>query len=198
MQKRIILVFFAIVLLPTLLFSADIRHSINDQAKIDDPYLDLKSFAYKIAEKQKWSLIISNDVYVLNNKVEGSTIKEILDNYCKDSEYGWHFEKNCLYIAKKAALSTYFKQLPVLEKKLPKGNPATYSGYFKNMDFSMLCTSLSSISGTNIHLANNLDANIMMRVNGMPWKRVLLAIVLLNKYRMSITDYSMLITPAES
>ncbi len=191
MIKKILLVFFVLMVIPSVLQSA----SMNDSIKVKDRFMDLKNFAYYVAEKNKWSLIVGNDISVPIKEVNGDTIKDILDNYCKNSEIGWHFEKNCLYIGDNKALNTYFSHLKTLEKSLPNGNNATYSGYFRNMDFSMLCSSLSSISGTKIRLANNLDANIMMRVNGMPWKRVLLAVVMLNKYKMNVTDFSMLITP---
>ena len=199
MLKKIFLLFVTLFLFPVVANASLQSHSIDDPIKIKDPYMDLKSFAYYVAEKQKWSLIICNDAYVPVKKINGDTIKDILENYCKNSEIGWHFENNCLYIAKNNALNAYFKQLPFFETRLPDGNKsATYTGCFKNVDFSVLCNTLSSISGTKIRLTNNLDANIMMRVNGMPWKRVLLAVVLLNKYNINISDFSMIISPAKS
>lgn len=175
---------------------ADSVKSINDPIKVKDKYFDLKSFAFLVAEKQGWSLIISNDVSVPKKDVEGNTIKEILDNFCKNSEFGWKFVNGCLYIANKRELTSFFIQLPMLEMTLPDGNKeAKYSGSFKSMDFSMLCLFLSNISGTQINVANGFDASIMMRVKSMPWKHVLLAIVHLNRYRINVSDYSMLISP---
>ena len=196
MLRKILLILATIVILPNVLFASDIYRSINDHIKVSDRYMDLKSFAYFVTEKQRWSLIISNDVCVPNKEVIGDTPKEILDNYCKNSEFGWRFVKDCLYIANERELSTFFSKLSILEMRLPDGNKnATYSGYFKNIDLSMLCSFLSSISGNQIRVANGLESNIMMRVNGMPWKHVLLAVVYLNRYKLDISDYSVLILP---
>ncbi len=196
MLRKILLILATIVILPNVLFASDIYRSINDHIKVSDRYMDLKSFAYFVTEKQRWSLIISNDVCVPNKEVIGDTPKEILDNYCKNSEFGWRFVNDCLYIANERELSTFFSKLSILEMRLPDGNKnATYSGYFKNIDLSMLCSFLSSISGNQIRVANGLESNIMMRVNGMPWKHVLLAVVYLNRYKLDISDYSVLILP---
>ncbi len=195
---RKILVFLAIILIisPALANASEVYRSINDNIKIKDPYMDLKSFSYYVAETQRWSLIISNDTSVTRKKIEGRSIKEMLDNYCKDSEFGWRFVKDCLYIANERELSSFFKQLPALEMQLPEGvKEATYSGYFRNIELSMLCVLLSSVSNVKITVANGFDTNVMMRVNGMNWKNVLLAVVHLNRYKLNISDFSIVISP---
>lgn len=195
LKKSFIFIALFLLLPISFAFSDGIR-TINDRISVDDKYMDLKSFSYYVAEKQGWSLIISNDVSVPKKDVEGNTIKEILDNFCKGSEFNWRFINDCLYVANDRELKTFFIQLPILEMTLPDGNKdAKYSGSFKSMDFSMLCVFLSKISGTQINVANGFDTSIMMRVKSMPWKHVLLAIVHLNRYRLNVSDYSMLISP---
>ena len=196
MLRRFIICLAILMILPADLFAGEIFRSVNDSIKVNNRFMDLKTFAYHVTEKQRWSLIISNDVSVPEKEVKGNTIKEILDNFCLGSEFGWRFVKDCLYIANERELSTFFKQLPVLEMRLPSGNKeATYSGYFKNIDLSMLCLFLSSVSGTQISVTSGFDANIMMRVDGMPWKQVLLAVVYLNRYKLIISDFSIIISP---
>lgn len=196
MLRKIIIVLAVLIVLPATLQAGEIYRSINDIIKVPEHYMDLKTFAYYATEKQRWSLIISNDVSVPKKEIVGDTVKEILDNYCKDSEFGWRFYKECIYIANERELSTFFAQLPALERQLPDGiKTATYSGYFKSVELSMLCLFLSSISGTQIRVVNGFDTCIMMRVNEMPWKHVLLAVVYLNRYKLNISDYSILIMP---
>ena len=196
MLRKIIFALAFILIIPVTLCAGEIYRSINDIIRIPDRHMDLKTFAYFVTEKQRWSLIISNDVSVPKKEIVWDTIKEMLDNMCKDSEFGWRFVKDCLYIANERELSTFFAQLPYLELRIPDGNKdATYSGYFKNVDLSMLCLFLSSISGVQIRVVNGFDANIMMRVNEMPWKQVLLSVVYLNRYKLDISDFSMLIMP---
>ena len=196
MLRKILITLAFIIISPVLLKAGEIYRSINDVIKVPDHYMDLKTFAYFVTEKQRWSLIISNDVCVPKKEIVGDTVKEILDNFCKESEFGWRFYKECIYVANERELTTFFSQLPALEMQLPEGiKTATYSGYFKNVELSMLCLFLSSISGTQIRVVNGFDANIMMRVNEMPWKHVLLAVVYLNRYKLNISDYSILIMP---
>ena len=196
MLRKLFITLAIFMILPVLLNAGEIYRSINDPVKIPDRYMDIKLFAYHIAEKQRWSLIISNDITVYKKEIKGDTIKEVLDNFCKDSDFSWRFVNDCLYIANERELSTFFKQLPILEMRLPDGDKeATYSGYFKNVDLSTLCLFLSSVSGTQISVVNGFDANIMMRVNEMPWKKVLLAVVYLNRYKLNISDFSMIISP---
>lgn len=196
MLRKVLIALAFIIILPAFLQAGEIYRSINDLVHIKDHYMDLKTFAYYVTEKQRWSLIISNDVSVPRKEIVGDTVKEILDNFCKESEFGWRFYKDCIYVANERELATFFAQLPALEKQLPDGNKlATYSGYFKSVELSMLCLFLSSISGTQIRVVNGFDTCIMMRVNEMPWKHVLLAVVYLNRYKLNVSDYSILIMP---
>ena len=196
MLRKIILTLAFIIISPVFLKAGEIYRSINDVIKVPDHYMDLKTFSYFVTGKQRWSLIISNDVCVPKKEIVGDTVKEIMDNFCKESEFGWRFYKECIYVANERELTTFFSQLPVLEMQLPEGiKGATYSGYFKNVELSMLCLLLSSVSGTQIRVVNGFDANVMMRVNEMPWKHVLLAVVYLNRYKLNISDYSILIMP---
>lgn len=200
MLRKLILSLIMILVFSANLNAGEIYRNINDRINLKQRYMDLKSFAYYVTEKQRWNLIISSDVSVPQKELVGNTIKEILDNFCKDSEFGWRFVGGCLYIANERELKTFFQQLPILETRLPDGNHmnAVYSGYFKSMDLSMLCIFLSSLSGTQIRVANGFEPSIMMRVSEMPWKRVLLAIVHLNRYKLTISDYSVLISPESS
>ncbi len=200
MLRKILLSLVMILVFSANLNAGEIYRSINDRVNLKQRYMDLKSFAYLITEKQRWSLIISSDVSVPQKELVGNTIKEVLDNYCKNSEFGWRFVGGCLYVANDRELTTFFQQLPILETRLPDYNHtnAVYSGYFKSIDLSMLCMFLSSLSGTQIRVANGFEPSIMMRVSEMPWKRVLLAIVHLNRFKLTISDYSVLISPEKS
>ena len=50
------------MILPANLFAGEIFRSVNDSIKVNNRFMDLKTFAYHVTEKQRWSLIISNDV----------------------------------------------------------------------------------------------------------------------------------------
>ena len=121
---------------------------------------------------------------------------ERLKNMVTDQSSYISFYKDCIYVANERELVAFFNQFPILEKRLPDGiKDATYSGYFKSVELSMLCLFLSAVSGTQIRVVNGFDSCIMMRVNEMPWKQVLLAVVFLNRYKLDISDYSILIMP---
>lgn len=197
MFRKGLYVLFLFLAFSSCLDAGVIRRSINDKVSFSQRYMDLKSFAYLVTEKQRWGLIVSSDVSVPEKEIIGSTIREILDNYCKNSEFGWKFVDDCLYVANKRELATFFKQLPVLETSLPDGinKNAVYSGNFESIDFSLLCLFLSSVSGAQIRVASICEPSVMMRVNKMPWKRVLLSIVHFNRYRLTISDFSIFISP---
>lgn len=195
--RKLLLSLILVVVVSSQLDAGIINRSVNDKIHLSQRYMDLKSFAYIVTDKQRWDLIISSDISVPEKEIVGNTIKEILDNFCKNSEFGWRLLDNCLYIANKRELQTFFKQLPILETRLPDGinKNAVYSGYFESVDLSLLCLFLSSVSGTEIRVANGFEPSVMMRVNEMPWKKVLLAIVHFNRYKLTISDFSVLISP---
>ena len=85
MLRKLFITLAIFMILPVLLNAGEIYRTINDPVKIPDRYMDIKLFAYHIAEKQRWSLIISNDVSVPKKEIVGDTVKEILDNFCKET-----------------------------------------------------------------------------------------------------------------
>lgn len=163
---------------------------------VGERFLDIRSFAFKIASRNGWSLIISNDVTSPQKEVRGDTIEEALSNYFTNTPFGWRFFEDCLYIANERELNKFFSQLPELEMGLPKGKSgAFFSGIFQRVELSLLCELLKAISGVEIRTASGFEGNIMMRVRNMNWQRVLLAVSFLNRFQVDKTDFSVIISP---
>lgn len=163
---------------------------------VGERFLDIRSFAFKIASRNGWSLIISNDVNSPQKEVQGETIEEAFGNYFKNTPFGWRFFEDCLYIANERELNKFFSQLPELEMGLPKGKAgAFFSGIFQQVELSLLCELLKAISGVEIRTTNGFEGNIMMRVRNMNWQRVLLAVSFLNRFHVDKTDFSVTISP---
>lgn len=163
---------------------------------VGERFLDVRSFAFKVATLHSWSLIISNDVTSPLKEVKGDTIEEALSNYFKTTPFGWRYFENCLYIANDRELDKFFSLLPELEMSLPKGKQgAFFSGVFPRIELSLLCKFLKSISGVEIRTASSLESNIMMRARNMNWQRVLLSVSFLNRFQIDKTDFSVIISP---
>ena len=163
---------------------------------VGERFLDVRSFAFKIATRNGWSLIISNDVNSPQKEVSGATVEEAFSNYFKNTSFGWRFFEGCLYIANERELNKFFSQLPELEMTLPPGKTgAFFSGIFQQIELSMLCDLLKAVSGVEIRTANGFEGNVMMRARNMNWQRILLAISLLNRFQVDKTDFSVIISP---
>lgn len=163
---------------------------------VGERFLDVRSYAFKIAAKNGWSLIISNDVTSPLKEVKGGTVEEALSNYFKQTPFSWKLFENCLYIANERELNKFFSSLPELEMSLPRGKPGVFfSGIFKRVELSLLCQLLRAISGVEIRTVSGFEGNIMMRARNMGWQRVLLGVVFLNRYQLNKTDFSVIISP---
>ncbi|MDD3146083.1 MAG: hypothetical protein PHD82_02165 [Candidatus Riflebacteria bacterium] len=187
-----VLVFLSIFLQVSLFVYADFSSSPD----VGERFLDIRSFAFKIASQHGWSLIISNDVTSPLKEVKGETIEEALSNYFKNTPFGWRYFENCLYVANERELNRFFSLLPELEMSLPKGKDgAFFNGIFKRIELSVLCQLLKAISGVEIRTASGLESNIMMRARNMNWQRVLLSVSFLNRFQVDKTDFSVIISP---
>ena len=187
------LVVFSFFLQLAAFASADFSASPD----VGERFLDVRSFAFKIASRHGWSLIISNDVTSPLKEVKGGTIEEALSNYFKNTPFGWRYFENCLYVANERELNKFFSMLPELEMGLPKGKSgAFFNGIFQRIELSLLCQLLKSISGVEIRTSSGLESNIMMRARNMNWQRVLLSVSFLNGFQVDKTDFSVILSPA--
>lgn len=163
---------------------------------VGERFLDVKSFAFKIAAKNGWSLIISNEVNSACKEVKGTTVEEAFAHYFKDTPFGWRYFEDCLYIANERELKQFFQKLPELETALPKGkSKAFFSGIFQRVELSLLCQLLKAISGVEIRTVDGFEGNVMMRARNMGWQRVLLSVAFLNRLKIDKTDFSVILSP---
>lgn len=193
------------VLFCTLLFSpvcAEIlsaKAGFSASSQVGERFLDVHSYLFKVADKNGWSLIVSSEVNSSIKEVIGETVEEALKNYLGDTRFSWRFFENCLYVANKADLDQFFSNLPELEMTLPRGHAKTsFSGHFYRIELDMLCSILRNISRVEIRPANGLQQSVMMRATDMSWQRIILAVIYLNRFHIDLTDYSILIFPADS
>ncbi len=178
--------------------AADETNVFRKTVSFDERFLDVRTFLLRVCKKYNYSLIISKDVRSSNKEIIGSNIEEILGNYLNPMGLSWKLFENCIYVAKKKDLDFFFENLPVMEMGIPEGKKGkTFSGEFEEIDISLLCHILKSISGVDIRASENLKQAIMMRSVDMPWKRILVALIYLNRFRMIRTDFSVLIAPEE-
>jgi hypothetical protein len=203
-KQSILFILLFIFVFPISIFaSAELVIDGNDNAALNSlpdvggRFMDVQTFAYRVAAVNNWSLIISSSVTESTREIKGKSIREVMNNYFNDSEFAWCLNNKCLYIASKKNLSDFFEFLPILKKQLLKGKSGAFTGNFTYIELPLLCGFLKSISGVNILPVDDLlHSNIMMRAQNMEWKHLVAAIVCLNRYRMNITDYSVLIGPA--
>lgn len=192
-QSLLVLVFLVTILCAA---ASSVAAGFSSSPDVGERFLDVKSFAFKIAAKNGWSLIISNDVNSPCKEVKGTTVEEAFAHYFKDTSFGWRYFEDCLYIANERELKKFFQQLPELEMGLPKGkNGAFFSGIFQRVELSLLCQLLKAISGVEIRTASGFEGNIMMRARNMGWQRVLLSVAFLNRLKIDKTDFSVILSP---
>ncbi len=192
-QSLLVLVFMAVVLGVTMASAAS---GFSSSPDVGERFLDVKSFAFKIAAKNGWSLIISNEVNSPCKEVKGKTVEEAFAQYFKDTPFGWRYFEDCLYIANERELEKFFQKLPELEMALPKGKTgAFFSGIFQQVELPLLCQLLKAISGVEIRSTNGFEGNIMMRARNMGWQRVLLSVAFLNRLQIEKTDFSVILSP---
>ncbi|HOI90292.1 MAG TPA: hypothetical protein PLK28_07255 [Candidatus Rifleibacterium sp.] len=193
-SQSLLVLFFLIVVLGVVSSSA--ASGFSSSPDVGERFLDVKSFAFKIAAKNGWSLIISNEVNSPCKEVKGTTVEEAFAHYFKDTPFGWRYFEDCLYIANERELKKFFQKLPELEMGLPKGKSgAFFSGIFQQVELSLLCQLLKAISGVEIRTASGFEGNIMMRARNMGWQRVLLSVAFLNRLKIDSTDFSVILSP---
>lgn len=186
----------SVILLFLLMAPAFADGAFSNMPDVGDRFLDVRTFLFRIAGKNGWSLIISNDVRSAEKEVKGATTKEALANYFKGTPYSYRLFDGCLYVAGERELEQFFKDLPELEMSLPKGKAsANFSGVFQRIELSFLCGMLRSLSGVEIRPAEDLRISLLMRARNMSWQRIILAIVRLNRFRLNRTDFSLVISP---
>ena len=202
------LVFFIFLCGQLVSAEATLTNKVASETQIDDLFkqeiklegrrIGVREFLFELAERNNWALIISQDVRSQNKRIRGKNLKEILKNYFDAGNISWRFFDNCLYVARKDTLDYFFKNISIMELGLPKGNnQATFNGEFENIDIGMLCSMLSSISNLDIRCESRLRAGVMMRALNMPWQRVLVSLIYLNRFRMIRGEYSVIIAPEE-
>ena len=113
-------------------------------------------------------------------------------------DLSWKFYDDCLYVARRRTLNSFFKELPILEMDLPTGKEkATLNCSSKNIDITLLCQFIRVTSNIDIRAESGIEANVMMRSVSMPWQRIVCAIIYLNRFRSVRSEYSLFICPRE-
>jgi hypothetical protein len=179
-------------------FALPATDEFHKTVSFEERFLDVRTFLLRVCKRYNLSLVISKDVRSSNKEIIGKNIEEILGNYLKPMDLDWKLFENCIYVAKKKDLDFFFENLAVMEMGIPEGKKGkTFSGEFEEIEISLLCHILKSISGLDIRPSENLKQAVMMRAVDMPWKRILVALIYLNRFRMIRTDFSVLIAPEE-
>lgn len=189
---------FASVVQPVTAYAAppSFRQILSSPANVSTRFLDLRSYLFHLANQHNFSLIMSNDVVSGVSQVKGETVREVLNNYLAKTNLAYRFFDNCLFVAGKTELENFFVLLPEYEMILPQGRgDLPVSGAFRNIELSVLLQIVRAISGVEVRAADGLRVNMMMRLDNVSWKRLVLAIVFLNRYRMLKSDFSVIIAP---
>lgn len=173
------------------------KGGLNTLPDVGGRFMDVRTFAYRACTVKNWSLIVSCDVTENVREIKGKTIRESLNAYLEKTEFWWCLSGKCLYIASKHELEDFFVVLPKMRNKLPEGKKdGTFTGNFTFIELSLLCDFLCSVSHVNIKPVNDLQGqHVMMRVKDMNWKDLISAIICLNRFQTTITDYSVMIGP---
>lgn len=192
--------FFTAVVEPSTAVAAQssFRQILSGPANVSTRFLDLRSYLFHLANRHNFSLIMSNDVVSNHIQVKGETVREVLNNYLEKTNLAYRYFDDCLFVAGKSELENFFKLLPEYEMILPLGRgDLPVSGAFRNIELSVLLQIIRAVSGVEVRAADDLRANMMMRLDKVPWKRLVLAIVFLNRYRMLRSDFSVIIAPEQ-
>ncbi|MGM0598548.1 MAG: hypothetical protein ACQETH_01910 [Candidatus Rifleibacteriota bacterium] len=158
-------------------------------------YLDVKTYLLEISERFNWSLIMDQDVRSSLKRVKGETVGQVLGNYFADTEFSYKLWNNCLFVAEKNRLASFFEKLPVDATMLPdgKGSNIRLSGVFSGVQIADFCKILRRTTGVEIRPELGLKKNLMIRLIQMPWKTVLIALVRLNNLEMNRSEFSVVI-----
>jgi hypothetical protein len=165
-------------------------------AQVGDKFLDLRSYLMKATERNNLSLIIAKEVRSSVKRVEGKTVKDALNNYLHNTGYTYRLRDKCLFVAEKNKLELFFEKLPEDVMLLPEGRgDITVSGIFHSIEISLFCKILRNLTGVEIRSADELKANLIIRLIKMPWKNVLVAVTRLNGYRLIRSEFSVIVSP---
>lgn len=189
------LAFFVLLILCSITVQATTEgNPFKHSAGVGERFLDLRSYLFKIAERYDWSLIVAQDVRSSVKQVKGKTVRDAINNYLANTEFSYELDGNCLYVAEKHRLSKFFEKLSEDAIILPRGKGSVdINGVFNGIDISIFCKMLRGFTGVEIRSADNLKANLMMRLVKMPWKTLVVAIVRLNDFKLHRSEFSVII-----
>ncbi len=192
--KRLTVFAFLFMLCSCSAFGQEKSDFYSQPAQVGEKFLDLRSYLFGAAQRSNISLIIARDVRGRTNRVEGKTVKEVLNNYLQGTGFAYRLRDNCLYVAEAKNLERFFEKLPEDALMLPRGKGnITVSGIFHSIEISVFCKILRNLTGVEIRASDNLKASLMIRLIKMPWQTVLIAIARLNNYKLLRSEFSVLV-----
>ena len=194
----VLFVLTAVLLLPVDLFASLNKMVLRQPTVNQRRHVDIRSFLFTIAQEYNFSLITANNINTPIREIKGDTVAQALSAYLHPAGLDYRFFDNTLYVANKYDLERFFRLLPEYELLLPTGRGnKKVNGSFRSVDLITLSAIIRAVSGIEIRPASSLRVNLMMRLDNVPWKRLVIAIVFLNRYRMTLSDFTVVISPEE-
>ncbi|HEY9071900.1 MAG TPA: hypothetical protein VIV61_16695 [Candidatus Ozemobacteraceae bacterium] len=156
--------------------------------------VERRDLLMKMSEVQGFSLLVSRDVRGTVDEIATGTVARALDAALHPAGYDWRIWDNCLYVAERVRLERFFEAVAGLESlKLPSAR--VFGGIFGVLDIPSIIRVLRKHAGTNIMITDTVSGEMSLRLNGIPWERVLLAAVYMNGLKLVVSDFSIMIVP---
>ena len=157
-------------------------------------FVDIRDLLQRLSRAGNFSLMMEGAVHGVLERVEGSTIEEILIKSVKPKGFQWRFWENCLFVGTPERMEYLWDNL-----KLPLINSAKkgvkVSAEFHDIEIQTVVNILENYSGIGLKATQSITQHMSLRVVDMPWEKVLLGVVYLNGFRMVVSDFSITITP---
>lgn len=190
--RGLVLVLLFITFLPVC--SPADEDPFRQSGMVGERILDLHTYLLRIAERNNWSLIIAQEVRSPTKRVDGKNLGEVLNNYLKGTGFSYRLYENCLFVAEKGRLEQFFVKLPEDAMMLPRGKgDVVVNGVFHSIEIGTFFKMLRTLTGVELRPADNLRANMMLRLIKMPWKTLVIAIVRLNDFKMIRSEFSVVV-----
>jgi len=157
-------------------------------------FVDIRDLLQRLSRAGNFSLMMEGAVHGVLEKVEGTTIEEVLTKTVKPRGFEWRFWENCLFVGTPERMEYLWENLKIpLVKSAKQGNKV--SAEFHDIEIQTVVNILENYSGIGLRATQSINQHMSLRVVDMPWEKVLLGVVYLNGFRMVISDFSITITP---
>ena len=156
--------------------------------------MDVGDILAKVGRQKQLSLVVAGNVRGFVTYKPGETMAETLDQSLSGMGFRWRLIDNCLYVGLEPNMRIFLDRFHSHQQDAPKvTHGGALNAEFNSIDLFQLSRMLSRFSSIQIRIEPGIKGTMMLKAVGVPWERILLALVYLNGFRMVQSDFSVFI-----